>query len=267
MSDHLTIGLTNGDSEMTFKVRKTIRMKRIMDQYAERSGRSRPALRFLIDGVRVNDEDTPDSLEMEDGDVVEVHQEQIGGYGRMMGEVVVQDDAATALPVPHLTINLKEGRDVMRFKVNSTTKLKRVMDIVAARTGRSRPALRFWIDGAEIDDNDTPKSLEMVDEDIVEVHSEQPSRYKLSISFKDGDDELFFRVPRDLEMKQVLDKYAEHSGKSRAGLRFAIEEAWIQTIQDTDTPETLEMVDGDVVNVHHEQIRGLSSMLSSLAME
>lgn len=37
-------------------------------------------LRFLFDGRRINDEDTPKSLEMEEDDVIEVYQEQVGGY-------------------------------------------------------------------------------------------------------------------------------------------------------------------------------------------
>jgi len=36
-------------------------------------------LRFLFDGRRINDDDTPKSLEMEEDDVIEVYQEQTGG--------------------------------------------------------------------------------------------------------------------------------------------------------------------------------------------
>lgn len=35
---------------------------------------------FLFDGRRLNDEDTPKSLEMDEDDVIEVYQEQLGGY-------------------------------------------------------------------------------------------------------------------------------------------------------------------------------------------
>ncbi len=36
-------------------------------------------LRFLFDGKRINDDDTPKALEMENDDVIEVYQEQTGG--------------------------------------------------------------------------------------------------------------------------------------------------------------------------------------------
>ena len=252
---------------MTFKVRKTIRMKRIMDQYAERSGRSRPALRFLIDGVRVNDEDTPETLEMEDGDVVEVHQEQIGGYRRMMSSSDVQNADATPPAVSdHLTIGLTNGDSVMTFKVRKTIRMKRIMDQYADRSGRSRPALRFLIDGVRVNDEDTPESLGMVDGGQIMVHIEYTGgglRYMpsstLSISVKDGNDERFYEIGSTTQMKFLLDEYAKHKGKSRSALRFSVEGAWgwVERIQDTDTPEMLHMVDGHVVKVHYEQVGGV----------
>jgi hypothetical protein len=37
------------------------------------------AFRFVYDGVRVTEKDTPDSLEMADGDIIEVYKDQLGG--------------------------------------------------------------------------------------------------------------------------------------------------------------------------------------------
>ena len=37
------------------------------------------SLRFLFDGRRINDDETPKALEMENDDVIEVYQEQTGG--------------------------------------------------------------------------------------------------------------------------------------------------------------------------------------------
>ena len=36
--------------------------------------------RFLFDGRRINDDETPKALEMEQDDVIEVYQEQTGGH-------------------------------------------------------------------------------------------------------------------------------------------------------------------------------------------
>ena len=42
------------------------------------------SLRFLFDGRRINDDETPKALEMEQDDVIEVYQEQTGGHKHKM---------------------------------------------------------------------------------------------------------------------------------------------------------------------------------------
>merc|ERR1719187_1987068 len=39
-------------------------------------------MRFTFDGSRINDNDTPKSMDMEDGDTIEVFTQQTGGCGR-----------------------------------------------------------------------------------------------------------------------------------------------------------------------------------------
>lgn len=50
-----------------------------MDAYCERQGKSPDSVRFLYDGERVQPTDTPQKLEMEDGDAIDVMIEQLGG--------------------------------------------------------------------------------------------------------------------------------------------------------------------------------------------
>lgn len=54
-------------------------MAKLKKSYAERTGVNINSLRFLFDGRRIGDEDTPKTLEMEEDDVIEVYQEQLGG--------------------------------------------------------------------------------------------------------------------------------------------------------------------------------------------
>merc|ERR1712203_1147382 len=50
------------------------------EEVLQREGRSPgTSLRFLFDGRRINDDETPKALEMEQDDVIEVYQEQTGG--------------------------------------------------------------------------------------------------------------------------------------------------------------------------------------------
>ncbi|KAI3383072.1 hypothetical protein SNEBB_001531 [Seison nebaliae] len=79
-SEYIRIKVIGQDNnEMHFKVKMTTNMGKLKKSYSERQDISLNALRFLFDGRRVIDEATPEQLGMEDGDVIEVHQEQVGG--------------------------------------------------------------------------------------------------------------------------------------------------------------------------------------------
>ncbi|CAF1097091.1 unnamed protein product [Rotaria sordida] len=68
------------NSEVHFKVKMTTNMGKLKKSYAERQGVGITTLRFLFDGKRINDDETPKQLEMEDNDTIEVYQEQVGGF-------------------------------------------------------------------------------------------------------------------------------------------------------------------------------------------
>lgn len=42
-------------------------------------------VRFRFDGNPINETDTPTSLEMEEGDTIEVYQQQTGGFNSVQG--------------------------------------------------------------------------------------------------------------------------------------------------------------------------------------
>ena len=60
------------------RCKKTTPLQKLMNAYCQRQGVSLQAVRFLFDGSRVNSSQTPESLEMEDGDVIDVMMEQAG---------------------------------------------------------------------------------------------------------------------------------------------------------------------------------------------
>lgn len=71
--------LSQDSSEIHFRVKFTTPMSKIKKSYSERVGVPITSLRFLFDGKRINDTDTPKLLEMEEDDTIEVYQEQQGG--------------------------------------------------------------------------------------------------------------------------------------------------------------------------------------------
>ncbi|KAG7832210.1 hypothetical protein KL920_000545 [Ogataea angusta] len=76
---HINLKVSDGTSEVFFKIKRSTPLKRLMDAFCKRQGKDSSSLRFLFDGHRVNPEDTPEDLDMEESDVIEAHREQVGG--------------------------------------------------------------------------------------------------------------------------------------------------------------------------------------------
>ena len=64
---------------MYFKIKTTTQLKKLMDAYADKQGKTVSSLRFLFDGERINPTDTPDKLGMEHEDIIDVRSFQVGG--------------------------------------------------------------------------------------------------------------------------------------------------------------------------------------------
>lgn len=52
-----------------------------MGAYANRQGVQLRAIRFLFDGERIREDQTPQDIGLEDGDSIDVVMEQVGGTG------------------------------------------------------------------------------------------------------------------------------------------------------------------------------------------
>ncbi|KAK5098493.1 SUMO protein smt3 [Exophiala xenobiotica] len=78
-TEHLNIKVTDNNNEVFFKIKRSTKLEKLMNAFCDRQGKDAKTVRFLFDGQRVTGQDTPDSLDMNDGDTLEVHQEQIGG--------------------------------------------------------------------------------------------------------------------------------------------------------------------------------------------
>ena len=79
-TEYIKLKVVGQDSnEIHFRVKQTTQMGKLKKSYSERVGVPVSSLRFLFDGRRINDDETPKALEMEQDDVIEVYQEQTGG--------------------------------------------------------------------------------------------------------------------------------------------------------------------------------------------
>lgn len=64
---------------MNFRIKTTTPFLRLFLKYCETRGVDRSRVRFLFDGNRVGDFDTPEMLQMQDEDIIDVVMQQIGG--------------------------------------------------------------------------------------------------------------------------------------------------------------------------------------------
>ncbi|KAL7429903.1 hypothetical protein ACHAXM_001915, partial [Skeletonema potamos] len=77
----ITIRVRDQTGEETFfKIKKSTKMSKVMKTYAGRKGVDVSTLRFLVDGDRVQPDDTPESLDLDDQDQIDCMLEQSGGW-------------------------------------------------------------------------------------------------------------------------------------------------------------------------------------------
>ncbi|ORX45265.1 ubiquitin-like protein [Hesseltinella vesiculosa] len=80
-TDHINLKVVGADNnEVFFKIKRSTPLRKLMDAFCERQGKAPGSVRFLYDGNRVLPVNTPDELDMEDGDTIDVMVEQIGGF-------------------------------------------------------------------------------------------------------------------------------------------------------------------------------------------
>jgi len=82
-----TIELQVNDAEglkLAFRIKKTTKLQKLMQAFCRRTSSEITRTRFLIDGRRIQDDDTPESLEIENHDIIDVVLEQIGGFNKYL---------------------------------------------------------------------------------------------------------------------------------------------------------------------------------------
>ena len=55
-----------------FKMKRSIKLKKLMQTYCARNGYPQNSVRFLYEGEEIRETDTPEGLKMEDGDMIEI---------------------------------------------------------------------------------------------------------------------------------------------------------------------------------------------------
>jgi len=64
----------------TIKVKPTTPLKKVFEAAEKRFGRDPKTFKFIYQGVRLQPEETPAFHDMESGDMIDAHLEQLGGW-------------------------------------------------------------------------------------------------------------------------------------------------------------------------------------------
>ncbi|CAL5336379.1 hypothetical protein CsSME_00019206 [Camellia sinensis var. sinensis] len=79
-SAHINLKVKGQDgNEVFFRIKRSTQLKKLMNAYCDRQSVEMNSIAFLFDGRRLRGEQTPDELEMEDGDEIDAMLHQTGG--------------------------------------------------------------------------------------------------------------------------------------------------------------------------------------------
>jgi len=67
-------------TEVYFKIKKQTPLRKLIEAYCGRQGIDANTVRFLYDGQRIQQDQTPKELEMEDNDIIDAVLQQTGGF-------------------------------------------------------------------------------------------------------------------------------------------------------------------------------------------
>ena len=151
--------------EVVFRIKRSSPMSKVFEAYVNRLGYTMSDVEFRLDGERLKETDTPNSLNLAENDQIDVFRHQVGG----------SEEAPNNNDASELTLIVQDpgsGSEV-HFKVKRDIKFERLFHSYATKRGIMADSLRFLYNGKHIHKSSTPKMLEMVDGDEIQVVAEQ----------------------------------------------------------------------------------------------
>lgn len=232
--------------EIHFCVKKTTLLGKVKKSYCDRVGVPTTSLRFLYHGKRLRDDETPDQLEMEDDDVIDVHPEQ--------------QDHQTSGESESIILKVVDRHSTeFHFRVKMTTLLGKLKTSFSTRVGLPVKSLRFCFNGRSIKDNETPEQLHMEPNSIIKVHR-IIELIKLKLIDQHSNAKSY-RAKVTTRLGKLKKLYSRKMGVPVTSLRFYFQG---RRLHDTDTPERLGMRRVGVIRVypHHSDYFVMSHDIS-----
>ncbi|KAF8099088.1 hypothetical protein N665_0251s0013 [Sinapis alba] len=71
--------LSYDDVDVYFRIKKDVGLRKMMEAFSVKKGEDMSVFAFLFDGVHIKPDQTPNELELEDGDEIQAFLHQIAG--------------------------------------------------------------------------------------------------------------------------------------------------------------------------------------------
>ena len=143
------------DEKIHFKVKLATQLGKVKNAWSQRMGIQLSRLRFMFKSQYINDEDTPLTLQMKDGDIIEV----------FMSNTVDTCTCCTCV-----NIKVKDwNNEMFDVKLQQNAKIDNLKWNFSQRVGIPVSCLKFIFKAVHLNGNETPQSLEMKHGDIIEV--------------------------------------------------------------------------------------------------
>lgn len=264
-------------NQNTFEVNPSSKFKAIDEEYVKKKGVSPDSARFFLpDGRRIFKHETPDSLDMAHGDVVDAMLEQIGGNA--MPEVEVNQEGNFNL---NIKIRDQHGNEV--FEINSCLAYSKLIATYCKHQEVRQDLCNYLLQGLRIQGCDTPEALNMVDEDYLEQTggsdegAETPIRLGIYITINleakpAGEDhfqvnardftgnKLFFKIKSAAQLGKFMHAFCDRHGVAKATRRFMFDSIQINSQM---AAKELDMEGNSWIEVFVEQSGGLNEGVGS----
>ena len=148
--------------------------------YAGQQGAASDTLRFFFDGVRVVSGHTPANLNMEDSDLIDVHQVQVGGSVDENAPAAAEEQSVGGEEAPSKPAKIKlrvlpQGQvdAPLKFELKTTTPLEKLMKAYYKAREVNETNVQFFFEGERLVKSDTAASKGMPHDSTIQAFLEQ----------------------------------------------------------------------------------------------
>ncbi|XP_044353274.1 NFATC2-interacting protein isoform X1 [Triticum aestivum] len=158
--EKICIMIQEKDGRQQFRVSKDEKFDKLFKAYAKKVQLSSSDLTFVFDGDKINPASTPQDLDLEDEDMIEVHHKPT---------LDKPAEACVKKSREKILIMIQDEDVKLQFRIYKDEKLDKLFKVYAKKVQQSPSDLIFIFDGDKINSATTPQDLDLENDDMIEV--------------------------------------------------------------------------------------------------